>query len=117
MSFVKTSSSPRGRVYQTVIRRYRRRRRTQRPDQPGVWEDPAPDWVWQLAEGILEHTSREPDSGRRWLEEALAWCEACPAPALRSARLLAVVQASVGAPLPRLRAFLDRAWKDSPSVA
>lgn len=112
MSFDKRATTPRGRVYQAVVQRYRRRRRTPREDAPECFEDPAPDWVWQLAEAVLEHTEREPDAGRRWLEEALAWCEACPAPAARSASLVSLLGARLGPPpLHRLRRFFDSAWR------
>lgn len=116
MSFDKTSKSPRGRVYQQIVARYRRPRSTPREDMPGVFEDPAPDWVWQLVEAILEHTQGDPDFGRRWAEEALAWCEAGPNHAVRSAQLLGLVGGRAGLPpLSRLRAFLDRAWRGAPA--
>lgn len=114
MSFDRTSRTPRGRLYQRIVARYRRSRSTPREDVPGIFEDPAPDWVWQLVEAILEHTGREADHGRRFVEEALAWCEACRTPAARGAELLALLGARLGPPpLSRLRAFLDRAWRTS----
>lgn len=112
MSFDRTRRTARGRVYQTVVGRYRTRRATPRPDAPGVWEDPAPDWVWHLAEGILEHCANEPDAGQRVLEEALAWCEAGPDAPARGAGLLALLKVPAGIPpLGGLRAFLGRAWR------
>jgi hypothetical protein len=118
VSFDRSSGSARGRVYQAVVVRYRRRRQTPRPDAPWVFEDPAPEWVWRLAEAVLEHTEHEPDAGRQRLEEALAWCEASPDPSARSARLAALLGAPTGPPpLARLRAFLDAAWRGKPTHA
>jgi hypothetical protein len=119
VSFDRSSGTARGRVYQAVVRRYRRPRETPRPDAPGCFEDPAPDWVWRLAEAVLEHTEREPDAGRERLEEALAWCEASPDPAARSARLVRLLGPTLGeiGPLARLRAFLDGAWRGKPTHA
>jgi hypothetical protein len=116
VSFDRTKASPRGRVYQAIVARYRRRRSTPREDAPDIWEDPAPDWVWKLAEAILEHTAREGDDGRRCVEEALAWCEAGNT-AARSAQIVDLLGARLGPPpLARLRSFLDRAWKKAPYV-
>lgn len=112
MSFDRTSRSARGRVYQAVVARYRRRRTSPRPDAPDLWEDPAPDWVWQLCEAILEHCEREPDAGRALLEEALAWCEAGPQASARSAGLVGLLSVPSGIPpLGGLRAFLGRSWR------
>jgi hypothetical protein len=112
VSFDRSSRTARGRVYQAAVGRYRKRRTSPRPDAPGVWEDPAPDWVWQLCEGILEHCAQEPDAGRLLLEEALAWCEAGPRAPARAAGLLGLLKVPAGIPpLGGLRAFLGRAWR------
>lgn len=84
-----TRSTPRGRLYQEIVRRYRRPKRTPGfVGDPVLDEHPAPDWVWRLAKDILEHTGREHDQGRAVVQYALTWCEAGPNPALRAARLV-----------------------------
>lgn len=89
-TFSITSGSPRGDLDQRTIARYRAKRETPRPDLgPGgmhVYEDPAPDWVWKLAQDVLEHTEHENDHGKAVLNAALMWCEAGDAVA-RSERL------------------------------
>lgn len=117
MSFDRTARTARGRLYQSIVRRYRRPRRTPREDAPGVWEDPAPDWVWKLVEAILEHTRRESDHGQFWVEQALAWCQAGGEegdPVARSARIVALIEMPLGPPpLSRLQAFFEHAWRDT----
>jgi hypothetical protein len=113
-----TSGNPRGDIYQAVIGRYRKPRKTPRTDIGGhVMEDCAPDWLWMLAHDVLEHTRLEPDHGRSLLEQAIAWCEAGDEEA-RSERIRdpEPVAPSRGAILDAayvgtMKRFLIEAWK------
>lgn len=73
-----TSKTPRGRVFQAVLQRFRKKRTTPRPDllpELRIFEDPAPDWVERVARDVLEHTEFERDHGSMLLEQALLWCQ------------------------------------------
>jgi hypothetical protein len=119
-----TSRSPRGVVYQALLKKYRTPRTTRRPDIVGmdVFEDNAPDWLWMLAKDILEHTGYEDDLGMSLLVEAITWVELGDEVA-RSARLRDPrTRASVGrvedaAYIAEMRRFLKAAYLEPKYLA
>ena len=81
---VLTSETPRGRVYQRVVRARRVPRLVGAPPRSaqeganyaGVIDDPAPDWAWMLVRGVLQHTAPHADHGEALVLQALAWVDA-----------------------------------------
>lgn len=112
-----TSKTPRGRIYQRLMFRYRKPRTSPRPDllPSVVLSDPAPEWLVRLAVDILEHTAHQPDFGETLLEQAVAWCEAGDA-STRSAWLVKQPtqptkgRAEDDAYIMSLSSFLREAW-------
>lgn len=104
-------------VYRKVVSQWRAPRDTPRPDlqgfpltNPGVWEDPAPEWACRLGREVCEHIGSEPDHGEGLLLKLLRWCDEGD-PEARSAQVVGLVQNWIGPRVLMLRQFLANARK------
>lgn len=89
--------------------------RTRKPDAPPGSRDPkdqlpAPDWLWQMVDAIVERCATEPDHGIGYATRAIAWCEKGD-PQSRSDQLRRVIADWPGDRPRMIQRFLEAAEK------